>query len=355
MRRSTIVTTVLLCALVMAQVAHADYDPLASGQTKLLLDKRFSRFLGQAGVKLTASGGAKRKARTIALPVSGGRIDPSTGKGEVEHQGTLTFETKRKRVPLRLITVKTKHQPLVAKVGGSQLKVATSSRISSARHGFSAKFVAPKLRLTAKAATRLNKKLRPKLPFEASQPLGKLVSTPQSRLVTILDQGRATLVFDPAFLAKLDSRFVSLNPIFPAEHSGATFTLPVAAGGAIAPSGAEGTFRSGGALEFLQLGAGQVFWQELWLDLGVRSDSAEVDVEPIPAFPGKMGRVGVLDYGLTAVATDSTARTISISGAPLTLSAGAAATFNEAFAQGEAPAFAAGEAVGVLSFTVQGQ
>ena len=94
----------------------------------------------------------------------------------------------------------------------------------------------------------------------------------------------------------MDSLFVSITPIFPAEHPG-PFTFPVAAGGSIAPDGLEGTFRTAGALEFLQLGAGQVFQNELWLDLGIRTDSAEVEVLPTPAFPGKLGRVGAYDLG----------------------------------------------------------
>jgi hypothetical protein len=98
-----------------------------------------------------------------------------------------------------------------------------------------------------------------------------------------------------------------------------------------------------------------VFCSELWLDLGSRSDTAEVDIEPTPSFPGKIGRVGVLDYEPAAVSSDPKARTISVAGAVLTLSAQAAATFNQAFAQGGAPPFAAGEAVGAVSFAVQGR
>ena len=96
-------------------------------------------------------------------------------------------------MPLREITVKAKHSPLIAKVGGSQPKLAT-----------------------------------------------------------VLESGRATFVFDAAFLAKLESRFVSVNPIFPAEHQGPTYTFPITLGGQIAPNGSEGTLRTGGTVELLQ-------------------------------------------------------------------------------------------------------
>ncbi len=162
------------------------------------------------------------------------------------------------------------------------------------------------------------------------------------------------MVFDPAFVQKLDQRFVSLNPIFPAEHVGSSFSFPIVAGGSLAPDGAEGTLRTGGAVELLQLGGGQVFWKELWLDLGSRSDSAEVDLEPTPAFPGKLGRLGVFDLGVASVASEPKARTISVAGAPLSLNAQAAAQLNQAFGAGQ-PLFSAGEAVGSVSFVAIGQ
>jgi len=356
MRRQTTAATALtaFALLAIAPAAQATYDPLGSGTAKLTLDKRFVSFLKADGIALTASAGAKGKGKAFTLPVIDGNMDPTIGQGEIDTEGTLVFQSDRKRVPLRKVVVKTKHTPLTAKVGGSQLKVATSSKLSSRREGFGTSFGAKALKLTAKVATRLNKKLRPKTPFVQGQPFGTLSSNAQPRLVTILEQGRATLVFDSAFVAKMDGLFVSLNPIFPAEHVGATFTFPIIPGGQLAPDGSEGTLRTGGSVEMLQLGAGQVFWHELWLDLGAKSDTAEVDVEPTPAFPGKLGRVGVLDLGAAAVSSDPNARTISISGAPLTLQAQTAKTLNEAFAPGKEP-FKAGEAAGGLSFTAQGQ
>jgi hypothetical protein len=343
-----------LALLLIAPAAQAAYDPIGSGTTKLVLDERFASFLEQSKVTLSAKAPAKRRGTSISLPISSGNLDPTTGEGEVGQEGTLILQSAKGKVPLRELTVKTKRSPLIAKVGGSQLKLATSSKLSSKREGFATSFQARALRLSAKLATRLNKKLRPKLPFQEGQPLGTLTAKAQPRLVTILEANEATLLFDAAFLSKLESRFVSLNPIFPAERNGPAFTFPIARGGAIAPDGSAGTLRSAGAVELLQLGAGQVFWKELWLDLAARIDSAEVDVEPTPAFPGKLGRVGVFDLGAAVVSSDPRARTISVSGAPLALQAQSAATLNEAFAQGQA-VFVAGEAVGGLSFGAVGQ
>jgi hypothetical protein len=355
MKKTIGATAALLFALALTPSANAAYDPLGSGSAKLTLDPTFASFLKADGITLGAKQGAKRKANTYTLPVVGGQIDPTIGKGEAKLGGTLLFQSETRKLPLRDLKVKSTREPLIAKVGGSQLKLATAKQTTSSRAGFGTKLTSSKLSLTAKLITRLNKKLRPKVPFKANQPLGTLRTNAQPRLVTIEEKGTATIALDPAFLAKLDQHFVSLNPIAPAQRFGAQATFPIAIGGQIAPDGSEGTLRTAGALEFLQLGAGQVFFDELWLDLGAHSDTAEVDIEPVPAFPGKIGRVGVLDHAPTAVASDPKARTISVSNAPLKLSAAAAQSFNQAFAQGEGEVFVAGEGVGAVSFSAQGQ
>jgi hypothetical protein len=337
--------------------ALASNDTIGSGTVKLKLDKRFASFLAMNEIQLRAEQGARHKGKAIFLPVAGGSLDPTRGKGEVEATGQIVFQESGERVPLRNIAVKTKSSPLVAKVGGSQLKVATSSRLSSKRAGFATDFTAKALKLSAKAVTRLNKKLRPRTPFATGQPLGTLESESLPKTTTILPQGKGTLVPDPAFIAKLNSLFISLNPISPAELApGPVLYFPIAPGGQLAPSAAEGTLRFGGAIELLQLGAGQVFHQEYWLDLAAKQASAEIEVQPTPAFPGKLGRIGAfaIDMARAVVSSQSKARTISIQGAPLILLPQTAQTFNEAFAAGK-PTFAAGEPFGTVSFVAQGQ
>lgn len=343
---------VVLLALPLA--VRAAYNPVGSGATRIVLDKRFVAFLERAGVSVTAKEGGAKRGRTLVLPVSDGSLDPTVGRGEIEQQGSVVFRSPRRRLPIRKLVVKTTNSPLVAKVGGSQLKVATSTAIKTKRQGFGAIFSAKELELTAKVATRLNKKLRPRQQFVEGQPIGTLVTEAQPLLASIVPAGRATIVFDAAFLAKLDQHFVSLNPIAPAERFGANFTLPIIAGGALAPDASAGTLRTGGEIEFLQLGAGQVFWHELWFDVGVHAALAEVDVEPTPAFPGKLGQIPILALGGGVAESNPGARTIALAGAPLTLGAGTAATFNQAFAAGKED-FSPGELMGTLSFAAEGQ
>lgn len=352
MRRCGLVLVLLL--LLAAPTARASYDPLGGGVTRLVLDKRFAAFLDQAGVRIGTKAGAAKRGSALVFPISGGRLDPTVGVGEIDQQGSLVLRNARSRVLIRKLVVKTSHAPLVAKVGGSQLKVATSEATGSRRDGFGTSLAAKKLRLTEKVVTRLNKKLRPRLPFSRGQVVGTLVSEPQPLVTAIVPTGRATVVFDSAFVAKLDQHFVAVNPVFPAEHVGPTFTLPIVAAGALAPDASKGTLRTGGQIEFLELGDGQVFWSELWFDIDLRSVLAEVDLEPTPAFPGKLGQVAALAFGTGTVSSEPAARTISLEGAPLTLSAETADAFNRAFAEG-AGYFSPGELIGAVAFTAQGK
>lgn len=344
----------LLVLLVATPEVRASYDPIGGGVTRLVLDKRFAAFLARAGVRVSATAGVAKHGKALVFPVSGGQLDPTIGAGEIEQQGALTLRGPRGRVLIRKLVVKTTHAPLVARVGGSQLKIATSAAIDSRRKGFGTGFSARKLLLTERVATRLNKKLRPRQPFAGGQLIGALSSEAQPLLTAIVPAGRATLVFDSAFTAKLDRLFVALNPIFPAEHVGPQFTLPIIAEGALAPDGSAGILRTGGEIEFLKLGGGQVFWHELWFDLGSDVTLAEVDAEPTPALPGKLGQVPILGHGSGfSVSSEPGARTIGVSGIPVALDPASAALFNQAFAEGDE--FHAGEPLGSLSFTATGQ
>lgn len=357
MRATATAIGVALLALLFAPTAQATYDPIGSGTTKLTLDKSFMALMKAKGVTLSAKAPAKRQGKTLIIPVSGGKSDPTIEKAEILQEGTLVFQKGNRKLPLRDIELKAKKTPIYAKVGGGQLKVASAKSIASKREGFGSSFSAKGLQLTQKLVTRLNKKLRTKDAFKEGQTLGVIKSQTQPQLVTILAQGQGTLVPDPAILAKFKSLFVSLNPISPAQLSpGPLLSFPIAAGGQISPSASEGTLRMGGAIELLQLGAGQVFQQEYWLDLGAKSTSAEVEVQPTPAFPGKLGRIGVFGLNMAAatVSSDPKARAIAVANAPLTLGAQTAQTFNDAFAAGKAT-FAAGETFGVVSFSAVGQ
>jgi hypothetical protein len=349
----------LLALLLLAPGAQATYEPLGSGATRLSLDKGFLALLKQNQVKLSAVAPAKLKGGVVSFPVSSGKFDPTNARGTVEHEGALLFKAPKGSIPLKSLQLKTtqRRSPFSVKAGGGQLKLATAQSLAVSRQGFGSKVRVQKLTLSAKVATRLAKKLRLKGVFAAGQALGSATTVANPQTIAVLPKGRASFVLAPGIAAKLESLFVALNPIFPAERPApGSFTLPIA-GGTIAPDGSLGTIATQGSLEALQLGGGQVFWAEPLLDLGARSFSAEADAEPSPPYAGKVGRVAIAALLGASVSADPKQRTVSVTGASLSLDAATAQTFNEVFAkpQGRDGVFVAGEGLGALSFVAVGE
>ncbi len=345
---------IVLFGLSSASVAVAAYEPAGSGATELVLEKRFVNLLSRTGVKLGGVRGVTLAKGRIALPVSGGKVDPASSRGTVLHGGAVTVERGRRRFRIKDLMVKTTRprSPLAAKVGGSQVKLFAARDLTVERRGFGVAIRSVDLRMTAKLATRLNHKLGFNRVFQEGIPVGSAVTRVEPSLASISKTGRLSLELDPALLLKLNQLHVAVNPIHPAEHPGA-FTFPIA-GGQLSPQLSAGVMQDDGALELLQLGGGQVFWREPWVDLDGGGLSAAVELEPAPPYRGKIGRVVIasLDLSAAVVSSNPPRRTIEVTGARLALSPEVAAELNEAFAKGE-PVFAAGGPLGTLAFVAK--
>lgn len=343
--------------LAFAPAAQGAYDPVGSGTTRLSLDRSFLSLLRQNGVKLSALAPAKLAGGVLSFPVAGGKFDPLSANGVIEHEGALLFKAGRRSIPLKAPQLKTtqRRAPLSAKVGGSQLKLVRARGLSVTRTGFGEKIAVSGLTLSPKLATRLAKKLGLRGILEGGQAFGRTLTRANPETVRLLSRGKVALSLDPGFQAKLGSLFVAVNPVFPAERP-AEFTLPIS-GGTIAPDASRGRVETAGSLEFLQQGGGQAFWAEVGLDLALGSLDAEAELLPSPPYAGKLGRVGIAGFGAPAASSDPRARTVGVAGISLALDAATAAAFNELFAkpQGKDGVFAAGEALGSVSFTAAGQ
>jgi hypothetical protein len=356
MRSLCVVLVAFALALAFSPAARADYDPVGSGATTLKLDRSFLALMKANRVKLTAVAPARLKAGAVVFPARGGKFDSLSSRGTVEHEGALRFQSAGGKVPLKALQLKTTQPkaPFSAKAGGGQLKIATAGGLRVSRAGFGAKVKVTKLALSDKLATKLGKKLALKQVFDGGMALGSASTRVNPETITVVGEGKVALNLDPAFLAKLNSLFVAVNPIFPAEHPGA-FELPIF-GGAISPDASAGRLETKGSLEFLQLSGGQVFWHEAWMDLDIGGVSVEPEVQPAPPYAGRVGRspTAALSLAGAIVSANATARTISVQNASLALDAGAATTFNEAFAERK-EVFRGGETLGSLSFVAQGQ
>lgn len=341
----------------VAQSAQARFDPIASGTTRLSFAKPFAALLKANGVKLKATGGATFKAGVATFPVSGGKLEPVSVVGTVEHEGALVFQAGGHSLPLKGLILKTTQarSPLSAKFGGGQLKIATGATLTSKRSGFGVATKVTQIRLSAKVAERLNKKLGLGV-FKEAQLLGSSITDAQPETVTVKEGERAELTLAPEFAAKLSSLFVAVNPIFPAEHLGAPFTLRVT-DGQIAPDASSGTLETAGALELIQQDGGQAFFRELAPELGLASTRSEYQFIPSPTSPGPTNTGPLLGLSAGTMMSEPKARTISLSGAPLPLTDATAQALNEAFAkpQGKVNVFQSGEVLGILNFTVQGE
>jgi hypothetical protein len=353
--RATLPLLLALLLLVGAESAAARYDPIAGGSTRLTFAKPFAALLKANGVKLKATGGATFKAGVSTFPVSGGKLEPVAVVGSVEHEGTLVFAAGGHSLPLKALVLKTtrRSSPLSAKFGGGQLKLAASSKLTSERSGFGVASKVTQIRLSAKAATRLDKKLGLRGVFTEGQLLGSSLTEAEPETVTVKEGGRAELTLAPEFASKLSSLFVAVNPVFPAEHLAAPFTLRVS-DGQIAPDASSGTLETAGALELIQQDGGQAFFRELAAELGLSSTRSEYQFIASPTSPGSVVTGPLLGFGAGTVVSEPKARTISLAGAPLPLSDSTAQSLNETFAkpQGRANVFSSGESLGTLSFTV---
>jgi hypothetical protein len=273
---------VLWLAATLPGPASASYDEVGSGQTKLRLDTALLAQLKRDGVKILTRAPAHFRGGVVTFPAGGGKFDPTAGKATIDHEGALILKAKKGALSLKRLQLKSTRRsaPLAARLGGGQLKLGTTSHLAASRRGFGETFQISTLRLSAKVAARLNKRLQLRSPVRAGQPLAAATSTVQPLAVSVLDRGRASLELAPPFAAKLDQLHVAVTPIFPGEHPGA-FTFAIS-GGRIAPDLKQGTLLLQGGMEFLQLGGGQAIWSAASIDLDSSLLVPEVDLEPAP-------------------------------------------------------------------------
>jgi hypothetical protein len=371
----------LAALLALAPFASAASDPLASGTTTITLSKSMVKKLKKSGTKVLKVSPGTVKARNVALPVSGGSLDPTNGQGTIEHSGGIKFKHGKKSAVVKLLVLETTTSSLKANVAGKKMKLASASGVSSARNGFGANVTVGTLKITGGAAKQLNKKLgftgkhKKKAPFKGGKGLGSALSETQPKTVTVLAANNATLVTSLATDVKLQKVLVGIETVAPTVETAPlppTFAFPIS-GGTIAPNASSGIVQTSGGLKLHQVfEPGKVettmTLNAIYVDMGAKTATVEVTVESKGIDPklnlGPLGRSSIANISLTGatIKSDPSARTVSVENASATLQAVTAETLNsvfvtpfEAITKTPAEHFVEGDPLGTFSFTAQTQ
>lgn len=331
-RRGTLPAGILAAALIalmaFAPFASAASDPLASGKTTMTLQKSFTNYLKTFGISIAKISPAKLSGGKATFNVTGGSLDPTTGKGTVNLGGGLKFKAGKKNVQVKGLVLSTEKKTLTGKVGGKKVSIASVAGWSFTRAGFGVNLKINKVKLTNAGATQLNKKLgfskgKPK-PFLKNKLIAKATSETQPATVTVLPVGNMTFSGDETLLKKLSNVEVKIQTLGLTTQSGTTFTGPIL-GGTVAPTGTAGVVQSGIGLNLIQnLFQGPsttITLGGMYVDLAAKTATVEVVASSTAVDPstgkkpldlGNLGRSSIADITVTGVTADPTTRTVGI-------------------------------------------
>ena len=233
--------------LALAPAASADVA-LSGGSTTLKLAPGTAKALSSLGVKVSPTGRARAAGGGIRFPITGGKIDPATAAGQINHRGGLRLAAGGTRVVLKdyRVTVGKKIR-LSAKVGGSRvhiLELRGKPRVT--RSGFNTNVSGLRAVLTAKAARALNGAFGVKA-FKKGLRLGSVSVKSKTSQTQLAASGGTALELDPGALQALTSQGIAPGVIAPATLSGTTATFPIT-GGRVGLDLASGQVRHSGGI-----------------------------------------------------------------------------------------------------------
>lgn len=333
----SIVAAALIAMLAIVPIASAATpNPISSGSTTITLKSSVVKSLKKAGVKITAVKPAKIKGSKATLPVTGGEVEATTGKGTITHGGGLKIKAGKKSTTIKSIAINSKNKSVSAKVGGKNVKLATLAGVSATRLGFGNSVVAKKLKLTSAGAKALNKALAPKPTkgqkkakpmFKANTVLGGSTTQAEPETDNVLASGTMTYTGDATLLGKLKDVETTVELIAPTTLTPPTAFLSPLSGGTVSPAGTSGTINSTGGIRLSQVlptSATTAITTKITLgnfgvDLAAKTASVEVIGESNaesggkkPLNLGNLGRSSIGDLAITSTPSPAT-RTVSIS------------------------------------------
>lgn len=362
-RRSAWVLMSAAIALTLASLSLAERaaaDSIASGTTRLELDRGLLRTLKKDGVRLTRLGPGSVKGRVVTTPVSGGLIDFGTGGGWIDSSGGVRFQAGKRSVKLTRLTLDTAKETLRGTLAGQRMEIATVKEYAFSRTGWGDLVEASGLRLNRQVRKLLNRRLDLHA-FRVGSTFASVSSDAQPEELNV-SGGSFRFDFDAGTVAKIRSLGFELMPM-ESSTAGAeppVFSAPLLGGG-IDPS----MVRTGGRAE----GGFRIAKPESpgptadWWNLGISFETGKLGAmglahtEAGQLAPAPPSAVASVDLSSGTVSVDPVTRTVTVSNARATLEAGTADYINETFAkpQGKAPVLAAGDPLGTVSMTMQGR
>ncbi len=295
---------------------------IADGQTSLRLAAATAGALADAGVRVTPVRPASAEHGAIRFPVTGGTADPRTFAGSVEHSGGIRFRAGGTTVVLRNPTYRVgRRSTLTAEVGGDRITVLSLSlrRATVRREGLGARVTGIRANLTSTAARALNAAFDTTL-FRRGLNLGRVASTIAPSEV-VFTGGATALAVEPSTAQALTGLGVALAPVDPAQaREDGRVAFPIT-GGRVNAETLAGTVRHSGGIA---LSAGST---------RVELTDFEIEIDDSPSLFGQVGgqRVELFTLDLGAITREVEGRRVTVGGAVLRLTAGAAGALNAAF------------------------
>ena len=377
----------LLGLLLLSGTATAGQDELKGGSVVL---------------KLQNSRGLKLKPKTLTLPITGGAVDPVDGAGDVQVNGAIKARRGKGKTKVKIVTLTLGANggrgSITAKVGKDFVsKFGTLSGGTVARSGWGATISNVRATIAGRGAKALTRAFAPRKKkgkgasksargkVKAGQPLGTVVSiTTDPRSVEVVPgSGELTLhtqaVPPGPFVNKLSQHCIDplptgsppgVAPIAPATSSGlggAEYHFPVT-GGAIGPDFSAGEVITGGGQTITKNSTLLVTpdscpdaappngTQLKSTDFGVAFDvNALRAVATLPS--GTVlprAPLGAIDFSTGTRTVDPTTKTVTVTGARVTLADLAAPLLNQNFPNQSGMAsndFAAGDLIGTIDLT----
>jgi hypothetical protein len=346
-RRALIKTVLVLLALTLVPVGAAHAQPLENVGAQLQLNAALTKRLSQEGVRLSALKPGQAKGRNLILPVAEASIEARYGSGYFSLGGGFKWRVGKKVATVRRLLLNIEKRSLNAVVNGTALKLAELPPQQLTLTNFDFTDAVSSMKLTARGAATLNRRLGLHGVFKAGRSLGTATATGRFQELQVTG-GRLTLTVDDAFRKKLQSVEADLR----------SPTLSVALDGGRITSNLSGSVGAETGLSFFQHASsefGEPFDRTIGfintavsLEAHTVSGAANVSFEP-PRLPYTAPLATIPDSPIQFNSeTGEAAATL-----PMALDGALASLLNETIgaSRGKPALFAAGEPFGTVSFT----